>query len=149
MKKHHLIAFLAIIFFTGCKAKEIIIERVSVRDSIVIVKDTVVDYKIQYQSVVTVDSSYLSTDLASSRASIDKNGLLHHSIQNIGSVPSKIIYKKVVQKDSIPYKVEVVKEKIVKQPEIVYQHGFFFWSGLIFYVCFFVWLIFKLKKFVI
>ena len=97
----------------GCKPKEIIIQ-IPIHDTIrvekkYIVKDTVIDYKIQYQNVVSVDSSYLSTDLAFSRASIDVNGLLRHSIQNNGLLPSKIVY---ISKDSVVIRdkpVEVIK----------------------------------------
>lgn len=102
---------------------------VYIKDS-VIVKDTVTKYQIQYQNVVAVKESFLSTDLASSHASIDSVGLLHHSIQNNGSIPSKIVYKTKdrVVNNEVP--VEVVKT-IEVEKKLNWWQKLFIWSGVI------------------
>ena len=142
--------FLILLFFLmGCRSKEVIIE-VPIHDTIriekkYIVKDTVIDYKIQYQNVVSVDSSYLSTDLASSRASIDTNGLLHHSIQNNGKISSKIVY---ITNDSLVYRdkpVEIIKTVEVEK-ELNFIQKILIWVGGISLI---LLVLFIFKKFVL
>lgn len=92
-----LTCFLAIIFLNGCKPKESIQSSNTTQrnDSIVtvIIKDTVIKYLPQTQTVKTNQKSKLSTDFAFSLASIDEKGLLNHSIENYPKVPAKIIIK--------------------------------------------------------
>lgn len=140
-----IVAFLLV----GCKAKQVIVE-VPIHDTIriekkYIVKDTVIDYKIQYQSVVAFDTSFLSTDLASSRASIDSLGLLHHSIQNNGKIGSKIVY---ITRDSLVYKDNVVKVEVEKlvEKKLNFVQKALIWLGSISLV---LVVLFILKKFLI
>lgn len=118
-----------------------------VRDSIVtkIERDTMLVYPKQEQSVIAVDHSYLKTDLAESTASIDSTGLLHHSIQNFGLIPSKVTETKTNVRDSVPYPVEVIKE--TKVEVIKYKWGWFSWIGLLSCIGFIAFLVLKIKKF--
>ena len=118
MKK--LILFLALIFvFIGCKTIHDVQYVDRVHDTIVnvVVKDTLIKYLPQKQSVITAKNSYLHTDLAFSFASIDSLGKLHHSIENEGTIPSKVItnYTKItytivktytITKTTIEYKTK-------------------------------------------
>lgn len=128
--------FLVFSFFACGVQKEIqyvpINNTVYIKDSVVI-KDTITKYQIQYQNVVTVKESFLSTDLASSYASIDSIGLLHHSIQNTGSIPSKIVYKTKdrVVNNEVP--VEVVKTVEVEK-KLNWWQKLFIWSGVIVWI---------------
>lgn len=117
---------------------------VYIKDS-VIVKDTVTKYQIQYQNVITVKESFLSTDLASSHASIDSVGLLHHSIQNNGSIPSKIVYKTKdrVVNNEVP--VEVVKTVEVEK-KLNWWQKLFIWSGVIAWIYLSVKILMFFKK---
>jgi len=92
MKKTYLIGLLAIILLFGCKPIHDTQYIDRWHDSIVriTVKDTVVKYLPQKQSVIAVKYSFLTTDLAFSYASIDSLGLLHHSIENKGFIPAKV-----------------------------------------------------------
>jgi len=125
------IILLSLFLLFGCRTIKYvpIVQR---HDSIVekTVRDTVLKYLPQKQSVIAVKKSHLETDLAISNASIDSLGLLHHSIENKGTIPGKIIHDKTTVHDSIPvpYKVEVPgKPKIVNVP----VHDFIWWIGLI------------------
>jgi|APDOM4702015118_1054815.scaffolds.fasta_scaffold119419_2 hypothetical protein len=137
--------FLVFSFFACGVRKEIqyvpVTNNVYIRDSFV-VKDTIIKYQIQYQNVVAVKQSHLSTDLASSDASIDSVGLLHHSIKNNGLIPSKIIYK---TKDSIVSKeipIEVVKTVSVEK-KLNQMQSFLIWSGVIAWI----YLLFRIVMF--
>lgn len=127
------IIFLSLFLLFGCRTIKYvpIVQR---HDSIVekTVRDTVLKYLPQKQSAIAVNKSHLETDLAISNASIDSLGLLHHSIENKGTIPGKVISDKTTVHDSIPvpYKVEV-PGKPEKVKVIVYVHGFIWWVGLI------------------
>lgn len=94
-----LIAFAALLLFSGCKVKQnAISSNTSERnDSVVtvIVKDTFIKWLPQIQSIKTNQKSKLSTDFSFSEAWIDSVGLLNHSIQNFHVIPSKVTEKKV------------------------------------------------------
>ena len=137
-----------LVLMIGCKPKEVI-KYVPLHDTTKISvtkieKDTVIDYKIQYQNVVVSDTSFLSTDLAFSRASIDSNGLLHHSIQNYGKIGSKIVYVDKVK--------EVVKEKPVEVEKIVEVEKKLNWFQKLIMgvggITIIFWIIWLLKKFI-
>lgn len=134
MKRLLYLPAIALLLLTGCRTTPEYIEvpyPVPVRyDSIVtkIVRDTVLAYPKQENKVVTTDSSYLKTDLAFSRAKIDSTGKLHHSIENFGFVPGKVIETDTNVKDDslvvkevrVPYYVE----------KIIYKWNWLSWIGL-------------------
>lgn len=130
------VALIAICALVGCKPVEKIkyIPVVVRHDSIVekTVRDTVLKYLPQKQSVIAVKNSHLETDLAISNASIDSLGFLHHSIENKGTIPGKVVDTKTAIHDSIPvpYPVEVPGEKVEVSVEVP-VHDFIWWIGLI------------------
>jgi len=111
MKKLILSLFLGIILLFACKPIHDIQYIKETHDSIVnvIVKDTFTKYLPQNQSVITNQKSYLSTDLAFSTAFIDSIGMLHHSIENKGFIPSKIISNTTKVKDNKDKNLTIVK----------------------------------------
>lgn len=140
---------LLVVSFASCRVRKEYIPVPVVRDSIVerTVRDTFYVPGEQRQSVVAVDSSHLETDYSFSDASIDSIGRLHHSIQNKTKIPAKIHYEKIVVHDSVsvpypvkgdPYPVEKIITKKVR--------GFFWYSGLMFYICLFIIILNKINK---
>jgi len=121
MKKLILSLFLGIILLFACKPIHDIQYIKETHDSIVnvIVKDTFTKYLPQNQSVITNQKSYLSTDLAFSNAFIDSCGLLHHSIENKGVIPAKIINKEVKVKDNKQQILTIVKTVTVYKSKTV------------------------------
>lgn len=116
-----LIAFTALLFISGCKPIHDTQYVDRWHDSIVriTVKDTLIKYLPQKQSVITFKQSFLSTDLAFSYASVDSLGLLHHSIENKGFIPSKVITKDTNVRDmkqlvKTTYKTETVYKTVTK-----------------------------------
>ncbi|HLP06073.1 MAG TPA: hypothetical protein VK152_11660 [Paludibacter sp.] len=109
--KKTLFAMLFLMLFAGCKIREKLVPTpypvVERHDSIVYrtVKDTTAHYPAQKNAVVTPRKSFLKTDLAFSNASIDSIGMLHHSIENCGQIPARIIKEIKTLHDSIPYPV--------------------------------------------
>lgn len=98
-----------------------ITQKVTVHDSVQItVRDTIVRTKVerQFNSVITTQKSRLSTDYSFSMAWIDDSAMLHHTIENIGEVPLKIVYRDRDRKFYVnktidkPYKVVEVKEVV-------------------------------------
>jgi len=136
MKRLLYLPIFALLLLGGCRTTPEYIPvpyPVPVRyDSIVtkIVRDTVLTYPKQENKVVTSDSSYLKTDLAFSSAKIDSTGKLHHSIENFGFVPGKVIETDTdVKKDSliikeVPVPYEVIKTVYVKQKDWIWYIGY-------------------------
>lgn len=134
-----LVLIAACIMMDSCKSKEIIryVPVIQKHDSIVYQTkhDTLLNYLPQKQSVITPNSSHLETDLAFSNASIDSKGLLHHSIENKGLIPGKVIDTKTTVHDSIPIPYPVnVPGKDVEVPVNVPVHDFIWWIGLIVFI---------------
>lgn len=98
-------------------------------DSVVTVveRDTILSYPKQEQKVVTTDSSFLKTDLAFSYAKIDSTGKLHHSIENLGIIPSKIKETKKEVKKDLP----VLVNTPTPEPTIIYKWNWLSWFGLV------------------
>jgi len=106
---------IAIIFLSGCKAKQLVnnystIERNDSTTTIT-VKDTVIKWLPQKQEVKTNQKSKLSTDFSFSNAWIDSTGLLNHSIENFTVIPSKI--KEVKIKIYKYIKINIVETLII------------------------------------
>ncbi len=148
MKQAILSLVFALLLLGGCKCPQIAAssdtDNVVYRDSIstVIVKDTVLVYPIQENKVVAVDSSYLKTDLAFSFAKILPSGGLFHSIANFGSVPGKVIIKNTATSQNT--KKTVTIQKTVTITKVI--RGFFWWSGVIGWSVFLLWVGYKLRK---
>lgn len=89
------------------------------RDSLVIHKDTVtIEVPVEVHTNVAEQYSYLETSVATSTASIDSTGLLHHQLQNKQtSLKKEIQYidryvetvRDSVVRVEVPVEVEVVK----------------------------------------
>ena len=131
---------LALFALSGCKTNQEIryVPIVQRHDSIVIrtQKDTVIVYPKQANRVLGVKRSRLETDLATSDAAIDENGQLNHSIENKGTIPSKLNYEKISIRDTVqvPFEVEVQvpgKPIVVEVP----VKGFYYQFGVwVFYI---------------
>jgi hypothetical protein len=119
MKKTYLLGLLALVLLFGCKPIHNTQYVDRWHDSVVriTVRDTLIKYLPQKQSVIAVKYSFLTTDLAFSYASIDSLGLLHHSIENKGFIPSKVITKDTKVRDikqlvKTTYKTETVYKTV-------------------------------------
>lgn len=140
-----------LIALNSCKPKEVIrYVNIPVRhDSIIerTVKDTVIHYAEQKQQVVTVRKSHLETDLALSDALIDSAGLLHHSIANKQLIPAKIKIEKVTVRDSVnvPYPVKGDPYPVIEVKK-VNVYGFFWWSGMVFWLWILIFLVVKINE---
>ena len=141
-KKFLIIAILAFYgFLTGCSTPRYIptsnIKIVS-KDSLVVHTELVsVAIPIENHSIVTpTKKSHLETSVATSDASIDSLGLLHHTLVNKkDSIKTKIQYiDKIVYRDSIVTKeVPVEVEKPVRYIPKFYQFTFIlFWIFVLF-----------------
>lgn len=148
MRKLILSLFTALLLLSGCKTKEVVkyVNTESVRDSIVTVtvRDTVLKYLPQKNEVFGVKKSHLKTDLAFSFASVDTCGLLYHSIENFGTIPSKIITKDRFVNRSLKQKIYYN----ITKTQIVIKKGLFYYSGILFYLSLALFLLYKfyLKK---
>lgn len=72
-------------------------EKTTYKDSLLYIKGL-----IEQSSSFGLDSSYLETSYARSLALIDKEGKLHHNLENKDSIPSRIIFQeKYIYKDRI------------------------------------------------
>lgn len=79
-----------------------------VKDSLVIRKDTVtIEVPVEVHTNVAEQHSYLETSVATSTASIDSSGLLHHQLQN-----KQTTLKKEIQ--YVDRYVETVRDSIVR-----------------------------------
>lgn len=129
-----IVLFMVVLSMISCKPieKTVYVPIIQRYDSIVLryVKDTTIDIPIQYNRNVTSQKSHLETDLAISDALIDTSGLLVHSIQNKGKVPSKFTIEKINVKDTVQVPVLIEKE-IPGEPYPVYvpQKGFYYYLG--------------------
>lgn len=127
---------LGMMFCTGCKTKEVIryVPLIQKHDSIVYQTkhDTLLKYLPQKQSVIAVKNSHLETDLAISTACIDSLGLLHHTIENKGVIPGKVIDTKTTVHDSIPvpYPVNVPGKEVKVEVEVP-VHDWIWYVGFI------------------
>ena len=93
---------------------------------------------LESHSIITKSKSHLETSVATSDASIDSLGLLHHTLVNKkDSIKTKIQYiDKIVYRDSIQIKeVPVEVEKPVRYIPKFYQFTFIlFWIFVLFIV---------------
>ena len=103
---------------------------------------------IENHSIVTpIKKSHLETSVATSDASIDTLGMLHHTLTNKkDSIKTKIQYAdRIVYKDSIQIKeVPVEVEKPVMYIPKFYQFTFIFFLGFVLFI-----IVKVVKKFVI
>lgn len=103
---------------------------------------------IENHSIVTpIKKSHLETSVATSDASIDTLGMLHHTLTNKkDSIKTKIQYiDRIVYKDSIQIKeVPVEVEKPVMYIPKFYQFTFIFFLGFVLFI-----IVKVVKKFVI
>ena len=103
---------------------------------------------IENHSIVTpIKKSHLETSVATSDASIDTLGMLHHTLTNKkDSIKTKIQYiDRIVYKDSIQIKeVPVEVEKPVPYVPKFYQFTFIFFLGFVLFI-----IVKVVKKFVI
>lgn len=84
--------------------------RTVVKERVVIRPDTVyISVPVEDKSQIARDSSHLETSFATSDASIDSAGLLHHSLTNKPqNIPAKV-ETKIVYRDSLVYRDRQVK----------------------------------------
>ena len=129
-------------FLTGCSTPKLLPStnvKIIAKDSLVVRTELVsVAIPNESHSIITKSKSHLETSVATSDASIDSLGLLHHTLVNKkDSLKSKIQYiDKIVYRDSIEIK-EVPVEKPVPVPYIpkFYQFTFIlFWLFILFIV---------------
>ena len=129
-------------FLTGCSAPKYLgssnIKIVS-KDSLIVRTELVsVALPLESHSIITKKKSHLETSVATSDASIDSLGLLHHTLVNKkDSLKSKIQYvDKIVYKDSITTKeVPVEKPVPIRYIPKFYQFTFMlFWIFVLFIV---------------
>lgn len=124
-------------------------ERVEVRDSIVYVRDTVeipIERQIIKEIIPSVDTSYLSTDLARSTAYLDTlERKIHHTLEQRGTIKAKIdtfyltkIEEKTVYKDR-PVEVEIP----VKYVPSFYKFCLWWFIGCVILIA--LWIVMKLK----
>lgn len=123
MRKQYLIAILGIIFLTGCKPQEVIIERTTFKDRLQI--DTI----IQKQS----DSVF-----------VKQKG------DTIWFEKYKTLYREriKIQKDTVSIqRTDTVVKNVVKKEVVIQKtHDIFWYVGLIGSILFIVWLILWIKK---
>lgn len=120
----HLLIILGLVTIIGCSTlKEVpvqTIEKIEYRDSTIFIRDTIV-VPVPLEKVVHIQpkdtTSVIATSLAKSEAKIEK-GMLHHSLEQKGSVKAKIdtfvvveYVDRVIEKE-VPVKVEVEKKYI-------------------------------------
>lgn len=144
MKKLILSLFLATLFLSGCKTREVIkyVNTESVRDSLVYltVKDTLIKYLPQKNEVFGVKKSHLKTDLAFSYAEVDSCGLLYHSIENFGTIPSKAFLKTIRTRHEKTIKITetqtiTVTKHIDDWIRTFGKFNLFVYIALFFYIC--------------
>ena len=139
---------LLVLGLLSCKTKYVQVPyEVIKRDSIVntvTIRDTILKYPTQFNQVLAKNYSKLKTDLAFSIASVDSLGL-HHSIQNFGVIPSKVIEKK----SYIRTQLNITKTIVVTNKEIVYKakRDFIWYSGLFLYILLALYFGYKIYKF--
>ena len=132
----------AICVMCGCSTiKEVpvqTVEKVVVRDSVVYVKDTVeipIPYEVIKEIVPQDTVSILKTSVASSEAKIEK-GMLHHKLEQKGTVKTQIDTFYVTQIKEVEKLVEVPIE-VVK--EVKHIPVFFWWSLVFNIVIVLIW----------
>ena len=109
------------------------------KDSMIVRTELVsVALPLESHSIITKSKSHLETSVATSDASIDSLGLLHHTLTNKkDSIKTKIQYiDKIVYRDSIDVR-EVPVEVEVKVPYIPKFHQFtfiLFWIFVLFII---------------
>lgn len=100
-----------LILLTGCKTKYVPIETIKIQKEII--RDTIVQVElVPYKDTVSIldTVSHLENKYAYSDAEFSTGRLNHSlSIKPI-KIPTKVQYIEHTQVDSIPYKVEVIKE---------------------------------------
>lgn len=139
----NLILFLAVIsMLWSCKVQKpdtIYITNTKIEKEYI--RDTVVKLKVDsvYLEKQTKDTiSELRTNLAYSKA-FWSNGILYHSLNQSGSIVTKIQYKDKLKIDSVSY--PVIQTKIVEKTNSKGWVAFVILSALV--VIFFVWKILK------
>jgi hypothetical protein len=142
----------ALLFLNGCRIVEVPVIVTVTKDSIVerVIMDTMFIYPKQENKTVSVDSSYLKTDLAFSWARIQPDGRLFHSIENVGKIPGKVVKNTTTVKKEIPKIIKIKETKTITKTKIkikeVKVHDAFWWSGVVGWVALFGWFIFTVKK---
>lgn len=120
----HLLIILGLVTIIGCSTLKKVpvqtIEKIEYRDSTILIRDTIV-VPVPREKVVHIQpkdtTSVIATSLSKSEAKIEK-GMLHHSLEQKGSVKAKIdtfvvveYVDRVIEKEK-PVKVEVEKKYI-------------------------------------
>lgn len=133
----------------GCSAPKLLpasSQRIISKDSLIVHTELIsVALPLESHSIITKSKSHLETSVATSDASIDSLGLLHHTLVNKkDSIKTKIQYAdKIVYRDSITIK-EVPVEVEVKVPYIPKFYQFTFAFFVIFVLFIIVKLLIKL-----
>lgn len=100
-----------LILLTGCKTKYVPIETIKVQKEII--RDTVVQVElVPYRDTVSIldTVSHLENKYAYSDAEFSSGRLNHSLAIKEVKIPTKIQYIEHTRVDSIPYKVEIIKE---------------------------------------
>ena len=135
-----ILAFYGLI--SGCSSPRYISSsnmRIVSKDSLIVRTELVsIALPLESHSIITKSKSHLETSVATSDASIDSLGLLHHTLTNKkDSIKTKIQYiDKIVYRDSIDVR-EVPVEVEVKVPYIPKFHQFtfiLFWIFVLFII---------------
>lgn len=146
--KKIILLLISVVAIAGCTPRQIFVP--VIRDSIVekTVRDTFISYLPQKQQVITIKKSHLETDLSFSDAYIDSLGLLNHSIENKGFIPSKTKETKIVVHDTIPYSYPAPEYYNIRATKIekVYVRDFVWYSGFVLYTVLFIIILNKLNK---
>lgn len=126
------------------------VEKIVYRDSLIYVKDTLhieIPRETIREVVPELDTSYLKTSLAESKAYLDtKERRIHHTLTQHGEL--KIKYDTVVK---VQYVDRIVEQEVPVQVEVIkYKRDALFWvlAGWAFLCVFYAVLSFVLKKYI-
>lgn len=129
----------------GCSAPKLLpasSQRIISKDSLIVHTELIsVALPLESHSIITKSKSHLETSVATSDASIDSLGMLHHTLVNKkDSIKTKIQYiDKIVYKDSI-----ITKEVPVEKPVPVRYIPKFYQFTFAFFVIFVLFIVVKL-----
>lgn len=151
-----ILAILAL--FSSCCARRVVLNN-STTDSVRIVRETeyierwrdttiYVTLPAERIEVIRRDSSFLSTDLATSTARINEDGLLYHSLENkVKALPVDVSVKDTEQKavEVTGQKTEKVVEVAVRMPMRWWEKALFY-SGILFWGVLAGYVIVKIRK---
>lgn len=133
----------------SCRTKTVYIPVNSVSTKTEVLHDTVLDIQlVPYRDSVAIrdTSSCLENAYASSLA-IWSDNMLHHSltVKNV-SLPVRVIYKNIIQTDSIQVPYEVIKIQEVNRLNVL--QSFQIWCGRIFLLLLFAFCAFWALKYI-